>query len=95
MVDVSKLEEGLKELRGLDFEAAENQTRLNSNTNLVVPAISFVKEFQARLAAAALRVPYADIAELPLRKYNRVCQMVQNFLNDTSDDETLAENSEA
>lgn len=94
-IDLNKLDEGLKKLRGLDFEQAETQTRMGTNINLVVPAISFVKEFQARLAAAALEVPYADIAELPLQKYNRVCQTVQNFLNATSDDETPVTNSEA
>lgn len=94
MVDITKLEEGLSELRGLDFEAAENQTRLSSNTNLVVPVISMTHEFQARLAAIALKVPYQDISTLPLKKYRRVCQAVQNFLNNISDDETLAENSE-
>lgn len=91
MIDVTKLEDALKELRGLDFEMAENQTRWNSNTNLAVPAISFVKEFQGRLAAIALKVPYQEIQLLPLKKYSRVCQVVQNFLNNTSDDETLAE----
>ena len=89
------LYDGLNKLRGLDFEQAEAQTRTGSNANLVVPIISFVKEFQARLAALALEVPYADIAELPLKQYNRVCNEVQNFLNSNLDDETASENSEA
>lgn len=94
-MDMEKLRAGLNNLRGLDFEQAEAQTRVNSNTNLVVPMITFVKEFQARLASLALNVPYADIAELPIRKYNQVCNEVQSFLSGTSDDETVAGNSEA
>lgn len=93
MVDITKLEEGLLKLRGLDFEMAESQTRSGTNTNLVVPMITFVKEFQARLAALALNVPYADISELPIKQYNRVCNVVQNFLSDTSDEETAQEKS--
>lgn len=92
MIDLDKLSDSLNNLRGLDFELAESQTRSATNTNLVVPMITFVKEFQARLAALALKVPYADIAELPIKQYNKVCNVVQNFLSDTSETETVATN---
>lgn len=93
-IDLEKLDEGLKKLRGLDFELAETQTRTSAEVNMVIPIITFTREFQARLASLALGMPYADITELPLREFNKVCQRVQNFLNSTSDDETPAEKSE-
>ena len=91
-VDFNKLDEGLSNLRGLDFEAAENFVR---RKNAAVVEVSLSKEFQARLAAAALKVPYEDIAELPLRQYAQVTQTVFNFLFAPSGDATPAENSEA
>lgn len=91
-INTKLLEDGLNQLRGLDFEAAENFVR---RKNAAVVEVSLSKEFQARLAAAALKVPYADIAELPLKQYAQVTQAVFNFLFAPSDDETPAENSEA
>lgn len=93
-VDMEKLSAGLQKLRGLDFEQVEMQTRARSEVNMVMPIITFTREFQARLAALALGVPYADITELPLQEFNRVCQAVQNFLNNTSGEETPSANSE-
>lgn len=92
MVDISKLAEGLSKLRGLDFEQAEAQVRSKNPTAVEV---SLLKEFQARLAAKALHVPYADIVEMPLKEYTKVVQAVFNFLFAISDDETQPENSEA
>lgn len=91
-IDMKQLEEGLSNLRGLDFEAAENFVR---RKNVAVAEISFSKEFQARLAAAALKVPYEDVAELPLRQYAQVTQAVFNFLFAPSENETPVERSEA
>ena len=91
-VDFKKLEDGLSNLRGLDFEAAENFVR---RKNAAVVEVSLSKEFQARLAAAALKVPYEDVAELPLRHYAQVTQAVFNFLFAPSENETPVENSEA
>lgn len=94
-IDMKKLEESLKEglngLRGLDFEQAENLVR---RKNATVLEVSLSKEFQARLAGMALKVPYEDIAELPLKQYAQVCQTVFNFLFSSSDEETPVANSE-
>lgn len=87
-VDMKALRDGLNNLRGLDFEAAEKIVR---GKNPAVVEVSLSKEFQARLAAQALQVPYSDVAELPLKQYARVTQEVFNFLFATSDDETPAE----
>ena len=91
-MDISKLNEKLGELRGLDFELAEAQERATGNN---FPDVTFTKGFQARLAALALGVPTADIKELPLRKYQNVCAQVFNFLYQPSADETPQTNSEA
>ena len=77
MMDTSKLTEGLNKLTGLDFEQCEAQERAAGNTQ---PLITMTTSFQARLAAKALGVPVADVRELPLKEYNRVCQTTFNFL---------------
>lgn len=87
-MDTSKLDEGLNKLRGLDFEQCEAAERATGNN---YPELSFNKSFQARLAAKALGVPVADVKELPLKEYNRVCQSVFGFLFGNSDDATPAE----
>lgn len=76
-IDISKLTEGLNGLRGLDFEQCEAQERATGNNQ---PLLTMTAGFQARLAAKALGVPVADIKELPLKEYNRVCQATFNFL---------------
>lgn len=86
-MDISKLNEKLGELRGLDFELAEAQERAAGNT---FPDVSFTKGFQARLAALALGVPTADIKELPIKQFMQVCSTVFNFFYSTSADETPA-----
>lgn len=86
-MDIEKLEENLAKLRGLDFEAAEAQERAAGNN---AAEMSLSKSFQARLAAMAMGVPAADVKELPLKEYNRVCITVFNFLFGTSDTETLS-----
>lgn len=87
-MDISKLEEKLGELRGLDFERAEMEERAAGNN---FPDVTFSKSFQARLAALALGVPAPDIKELPLNQYSRVCSTVFNFLFAPSGDATPAE----
>lgn len=84
-MDISKLNEKLADLRGLDFELAEAQERAAGNN---FPDVTFTKGFQARLAALALNVPVADIKELPLRDYQTVCSKVFNFLYNSSGSET-------
>ena len=84
-MDISKLDEKLNTLRGLDFELAETQERAAGNN---FPDVTFTKGFQSRLAALALGVPTADIKELPLREYSAVCGKVFNFLYNTSANET-------
>lgn len=90
-VDFEKLGAGLKTLRGLDFEAIEQKMY---RADKVYANITFSREFQARLAAAALNVPYEDIVELPLKEYTAVTQRVLNFLYNSSDEKTPSEKSE-
>ena len=75
-MDISKLNEKLGELRGLDFELAEAQERAAGNN---FPDVTFTKGFQARLAALALNVPVADIKELPLRDIRQFAQKFSIF----------------
>lgn len=91
-VDFAKLDAGLKNLRGLDFEAAEAQERAGGNN---YPDVTFSKSFQARLASLALKVPVADIKELPLKEFSQITNAVFNFLFSNSGDATLSEKSEA
>ena len=91
-VDFAKLDAGLKNLRGLDFEAAEAQERAGGNN---YPDVTFSKSFQARLAAMALGTTAADIKEMPLKDFTQVTQTVFNFLFAPSGDATPAARSEA
>ena len=91
MIDLAKLNEGLNNLRGLDFELAEAQERAAGNN---FPEVSFSKSFQARLAALALNVPVADIKELPVRQFMEVCGATFNFIYGTSADATQSAKSE-
>lgn len=91
-IDFKKLEEGLNNLRGLDFEAAEQRERAAGNTAAILAS---TMPFNARLAAMALKVPVEDIKELPINKYIAVTARTANFLFAPSDNETPAERSEA
>lgn len=84
-IDLSRLEEKLLELTGVDFEAAETQERAAGNN---FPDVSFTKSFQARLAARALGINVYDLKAASLRDYSRACQMVFNFLFVPSDNVT-------
>lgn len=90
-VDFAKLDAGLKNLRGLDFETAEAQERAGGNN---YPDVTFSKSFQARLASLALKIPVADVKELPLRDFTQVTQTVFNFLFAPSDGAVSLEKSE-
>ena len=90
-VDLEKLNAGLNNLRGLDFESAERQERTAGNN---FPDVTFSKSFQARLAATALGVPVADIKELPLREFTQATGAVFNFLFASSESATPSEKSE-
>lgn len=91
MIDLAKLEKNLNNLRGLDFEEAESMTRRNPAYSLSIE-ISLLKEFQARLAALALEIPYEDIRDLPIREYSQVCTQVVNFLFANSAEPTPSTN---
>ena len=86
-IDINKLDEGLSKLRGLDFEQVEMRVR-EKHSGLLEVSVS--KEFQARLAARALEVPYEDIAELPLKQYSQICTKVLNFLFAPSGDSEIS-----
>ena len=91
MIDFEKLNEGLNNLRGYEFELAETQERAAGNT---FADLSFTKGFQARLAAMALKIPVDEIKALPLKEFVKVCGAVFNFLFVPSDSATPSTNSE-
>ena len=74
---LDKLDKGLEELTGYDFDEAERQEHLAGN---YAGEIGTTKPFQARLAARALNVPYPEIQALSLRDYSRLTTMVFAFL---------------
>ena len=76
-MDKAKLEEGLKQLTGYDFEEVEKACRLKGD---VSPEITFSKDFQSRLAAKALSVGLDEIKKMPLPEYVATTQEVSRFL---------------
>lgn len=88
-IDIEKLKENLNNLRGLDFESCAQQEKAAGNTNIFLRGD---ERFQSRLAAHALKIPVAEIRELPLIDYLKVIQAVFNFL--LPSDSTTSDNSE-
>ena len=86
-MDITKLDEGLDKLTGLDFEAAEKNARSLGDTT---PVIQLSSKFQTELAATALDVNPNEIKALPLKKFNQILSKVQNFLYDFSDETEIA-----
>ena len=84
--DKDKRRAGLEELTGNDFEAAERAEMSAGNT---APLLTLTKSFQARLAAAALKVPAPEIKGLPIRKYNALTSEVFTFLFGQSEESVL------
>ena len=76
-INFKELEEKLGTLTGNDLLTAERDCRAAGET---FPTLNFSSAFQARLAARALNVNPHDINDLPLKEFNRVCQIVFNFL---------------
>ena len=86
MIDLEKLNAGLQNLRGLDFEEAEAAERAAGNN---FPMISFSASFQARLAAKALEINVHDLKSMPLKDYDAATRVVFGFLfNADSGNET-------
>lgn len=85
-IDIEKLKENLNNLRGLDFELCAQQEKAAGNTNIFLRGD---ERFQSRLAAHALKIPVAEVRELPLLDYLKVVQEVFSFLfnaNSTTND---------
>lgn len=76
-MDKEKLEEGLKQLTGYDFEEIERASRLKGD---VSPDVTFSKDFQSRLAAKALGIGLDEVKKLPLPEYVAATQAVSSFL---------------
>lgn len=68
-VDYKKLKQGLGELTGYDFAAAEQQARILGDGT---PEIVYSKTFHAVIAAKVLGVTIDDIKGLPIREYIRL-----------------------
>lgn len=75
--EIEKLNEGLKNLTGLDYEIAEKSERENRN---MTPLINFSTSFQIRLAAKALGTNPHEIKALPIKEYTLIANTVSNFL---------------
>ncbi|MDD3534240.1 MAG: hypothetical protein PHR27_09485 [Candidatus Cloacimonetes bacterium] len=76
-IDISKLEEGLEQLTGFDFKAAEKTARSNGEN---IPEIALSKSFQALLAAKALGVGVLAIEDMPIADFAKATTKVFNFL---------------
>ena len=76
MIDKEKLRERLPQLTGDIFIACENAI---SNTGTIMMDARYNSEFQVRIAAAALEIPYQEITALPMNEFKAVCQIVFNF----------------
>lgn len=86
-MDISKLNEGLEKLTGIDFESAEKRVRTVGDTT---PIIQLSVKFQLELAAIALGTNANEIKALPIRKFNQILSRTQNFLYDFSDENETA-----
>ena len=87
-IDTSNLEEKLKSLSGLDYEACEQAERQSGNTQAL---IQFTSGFAVRLAARALGVVPAELKALPLNEYAQISGRVTNFLFTSEETPTVAE----
>lgn len=76
-IDINKLGESLKNLTAMDFINAEKACRASGDAS---SEIVFSSIFRARLAAKALRVPYAEITGLKMGEFATVELKVGNFL---------------
>ena len=85
MFDKKKLEAGLENLTGLDFEAAEKRARTSGETT---PIISLSTKFQLELAAIALGENVNELKTMKIRDFNKMLATVSTFLFADSDDET-------
>lgn len=74
---MAKLDEGLEQLKGYDFEEVEREEHVAGNFS---GEIGTTKTFQARLAARALNVPYPEIQAMGIKDYARLTIKVFNFL---------------
>lgn len=86
--EITKIEEGLKNLKGIDYEAAEKAERNSGN---MMPLINFSTGFQIRLAAKALGTNPHEIKSLPINEYNLIANTTSNFLFSSSESETEEE----
>lgn len=89
--EIAKLEEGLKNLKGIDYEAAEKAERSAGN---IMPLINFSTGFQIRLAAKALKTNPHEIKNLPINEYTLIANATSNFLFSGSESETETETEE-
>ena len=88
---IENLQEGLKNLTGLDFEEAETAERNSGNLAMFMNTSA---KFQARLAATALGVNVHELKSLPINEYNKLTSAVGGFLFSTSDETTASNKSE-
>ena len=87
MFDKKKLEAGLENLSGLDFELAEKRARSSGETT---PIISLSSKFQLHLAAIALGENVNELKTMKIRDYNKMLATVSSWLFADSDDDTPA-----
>ncbi len=90
MIDLKKLENGLKNLNGYDFESAEKKVVMAHGPQFSITATSF---FQAELAAKALSISVEDLKKENISDYAVACQTVYNFLLLPLAEQTLQQSS--
>ena len=76
-LDFTELENRLDELDSNAFINAERACRMTGDPT---PDIVYSANFRARLAAAAMGVPFEEIRKLKLRTYTAVITRTLNFL---------------
>lgn len=76
-IDIEKLKQGLEQLTGIEYMAAEKEARRRGDA---IGEITFSKCFQTILAAKALGFSYHEISSLKAKEFAYVTLTVFNFL---------------
>ena len=90
MYDKEKLNAGLNQLTGLDYEAAARRFKATNKDFFGV--IQLESGFFAEVAALALGQNANELKALSLREYFNICNEVQRFLNSDSEENPTVSN---
>ena len=87
-INYEELGEKLEGLSGLDYRNARKNFMAKNKD--FVGLLNINSDFQIEIAAIALGENANDLTNLPLKKYVRLCNFVQRFLLNNSDEEETA-----